>query len=180
MRDPCYSWDDPMRRPPFTGHHHGRPRWGRSQGSDAWAEFWSDWWRGPPPRPERGVVRYLILDAIRDQPRHGYEIIQAIGEKSHGAYRPSPGVVYPTLQMLEEMQLARAEARDERKAYSLTESGAAELKEGGPPLKTLVVVEFPSMAQARAWYASPEYGEALKLRRTALERRLIFVEGVSL
>jgi uncharacterized protein (DUF1330 family) len=62
----------------------------------------------------------------------------------------------------------------------LVRGGAAELKEGGPPLKTLVIVEFPSMAQAREWYASPEYAEALKLRRTALERRLIFVEGVSL
>jgi uncharacterized protein (DUF1330 family) len=61
----------------------------------------------------------------------------------------------------------------------LVRGGAAELTEGGPPLKTLVIVEFPSMAQARAWYASPEYGEALKLRRIALERRLIFVEGVS-
>ena len=56
--------------------------------------------------------------------------------------------------------------------------GAADLAEGGPPPKTLIVVEFPSMARLREWYASPEYAEALKLRRTALERRLIFVEGV--
>jgi DNA-binding PadR family transcriptional regulator len=74
-------------------------------------------------------VRYLILDAIRAQPRHGYEIIQAIVEKSHGAYRPSPGVVYPTLQMLEEMQLARAVPQEDRKAYALTEQGEAELKQ---------------------------------------------------
>lgn len=128
MRDPCYNWDDDMRQPPFSrGGPHPHRRWGRPHG-DAWAEFWSDWWRGPGPRPERGVVRYLILDAIRSQPRHGYEIIQAIGDKSHGAYRPSPGVVYPTLQMLEEMQLARTTAQEDRKAYALTESGEAELK----------------------------------------------------
>jgi uncharacterized protein (DUF1330 family) len=60
----------------------------------------------------------------------------------------------------------------------LVRGAAAELVEGGPPPKTLIVVEFPSMARARQWYASPDYAEALKLRGTALERRLLFVEGV--
>ena len=57
--------------------------------------------------------------------------------------------------------------------------GSAEAVEGGPAPKTIIVVEFPPMARLREWYASPEYAEALKLRRTALDRRLIFVEGVS-
>jgi uncharacterized protein (DUF1330 family) len=61
----------------------------------------------------------------------------------------------------------------------LVRGGAAEAAEGGPPPKTLIIVEFPSMARLREWYTSPEYAEALKLRRIALERRLIFVEGVS-
>ena len=60
----------------------------------------------------------------------------------------------------------------------IVRAGAAELIEGGPPPKTLVIVEFPSMARARAWYASPEYAAALQVRQGALERRLIFVEGV--
>lgn len=60
----------------------------------------------------------------------------------------------------------------------LVRGGAAEVVEGGPPPKTLIVVEFPSMERLREWYASPEYTEALKVRRTALDRRLIFVEGV--
>jgi uncharacterized protein (DUF1330 family) len=60
----------------------------------------------------------------------------------------------------------------------LVRGGAAELVEGGPPLKTLVIVEFASMALARAWYASVEYAEALKVRQAASERRLVFVEGV--
>jgi uncharacterized protein (DUF1330 family) len=60
----------------------------------------------------------------------------------------------------------------------LVRGGAAEVAEGGPPVKNIVVVEFPSMARLREWYASPEYAEALKVRRTALDRRLIFVEGV--
>jgi DNA-binding PadR family transcriptional regulator len=122
------DWDDGMRRPPFPPQHpFGRGRWGRG-GGDAWAELLSDWWRGPAPRAERGVVRYLILDAIRSQPRHGYEIIQAIGEKSHGAYRPSPGVVYPTLQMLEEMGHARTVEQRERKVYELTPEGRTDLE----------------------------------------------------
>jgi uncharacterized protein (DUF1330 family) len=60
----------------------------------------------------------------------------------------------------------------------LVRGGPAELVEGGPPAKNIIIVEFPSMARLREWYASPEYAEALKVRRTALERRLIFVEGV--
>jgi uncharacterized protein (DUF1330 family) len=60
----------------------------------------------------------------------------------------------------------------------LVRGGAAELAEGGPPPKTLIIVEFPSMARAREWYASSQYAEALRVRRTALDRRLIFVEGV--
>lgn len=60
----------------------------------------------------------------------------------------------------------------------LARGGTAEIVEGGPSPKTIIIVEFPSMARAREWYASPEYAEALKLRQTALERRLMFVEGV--
>ena len=62
----------------------------------------------------------------------------------------------------------------------LVRGGAANAAEGGPPPKNIIVVEFPSMERLREWYASPEYAEALKHRRTALERRLIFVEGVAL
>lgn len=61
----------------------------------------------------------------------------------------------------------------------LARGGAAEVVEGGPPPKTIIIVEFPSMARAREWYASAEYAEALKLRQTALERRLMFVEGAA-
>jgi uncharacterized protein (DUF1330 family) len=61
----------------------------------------------------------------------------------------------------------------------IVRAGAAELVEGGPALKTLVIVEFASMARAREWYASAEYAEALKVRCSALERRLVFVEGVA-
>jgi uncharacterized protein (DUF1330 family) len=61
----------------------------------------------------------------------------------------------------------------------LVRGGAANLIEGGPPPKIIIVVEFPTMERLREWYASPEYAEALKVRETALDRRLIFVEGVA-
>jgi uncharacterized protein (DUF1330 family) len=61
----------------------------------------------------------------------------------------------------------------------LVRGGASETVEGGPPTKTLIIVAFPSMARAREWYASPEYAEALKHRRSALDRRLVFVDGVA-
>ena len=61
----------------------------------------------------------------------------------------------------------------------LVRGGAASVIEGGPPPKTIIVVEFPTMERLREWYVSPEYAEALKVRQTALDRRLIFVDGVA-
>ena len=107
------------------GHGWGRggPFGGRRPGpADFFGEFF-----GPPPRAERGNVRYLVLDAIREQPRHGYEIIQSIEERSGGAYRPSPGVVYPTLQLLEELGHARVLEQESRKVYAITDEGKQDL-----------------------------------------------------
>jgi uncharacterized protein (DUF1330 family) len=64
-------------------------------------------------------------------------------------------------------------------ARYLVRGGAASAAEGGPPPKNIIVIEFPSMERLREWYASPEYAEALKFRWDALDRRLIFVEGVA-
>jgi DNA-binding PadR family transcriptional regulator len=105
----------------------GRGGWGRH--GDPWPEAWNEWMRGPAPRAERGTVRWLVLDAIADRARHGYEVIQVIAERSGGAYKPSPGVVYPTLQMLEEMGHVRSTTRDERKVYEITADGKRELAE---------------------------------------------------
>jgi DNA-binding PadR family transcriptional regulator len=91
--------------------------------------MFSDWWREPAPRCERGLVRWLVLDAISVQPRHGYEIIQAVADKTGGAYKPSPGVVYPTLQMLEDVGHARALVQGDRKTYEITADGKRELRE---------------------------------------------------
>ena len=82
-----------------------------------------------PPRADRGAVRYLVLDAVNETPRHGYEIMAAIEAKSHGAYRPSPGVVYPTLQLLEELGHVRVAVKDDKKVYTITAAGTRELEE---------------------------------------------------
>jgi len=78
---------------------------------------------------QKGDLKYVILDLIRDKPRHGYEIIRELEEMSHGLYTPSPGAVYPTLQMLEEMGYATAVERDGRKVYTITEGGVSFLEE---------------------------------------------------
>jgi len=78
---------------------------------------------------QKGDLKYVILDLIRDKPRHGYEIIRELEEMSHGLYTPSPGAIYPTLQMLEEMGYATAVERDGRKVYTITEEGINFLEE---------------------------------------------------
>jgi DNA-binding PadR family transcriptional regulator len=71
----------------------------------------------------KGDLKYVILDLVKDEPRHGYDIIREIEAMSYGFYKPSPGVVYPTLQMLEEMGYARSNEQDGKKVYSITEEG---------------------------------------------------------
>lgn len=82
---------------------------------------------GPGGRVRRGAARFVVLDALKDGPKHGYEIIRAIAERSGRRYAPSPGLIYPTLQMLEDLGLVRAEADGERRVYRLTEAGETEL-----------------------------------------------------
>jgi len=77
----------------------------------------------------KGDIKYVILDLIKDKPRYGYEIIRALEERSHGFYTPSPGVVYPTLQMLEEMGYVNAAERDGKKVYTITGEGLQFLDE---------------------------------------------------
>jgi DNA-binding PadR family transcriptional regulator len=78
------------------------------------------------PRARRGDVRAAALALLAEEPMNGYQIIQAIGERSDGVWRPSPGSVYPALQQLEDEGLVRAEAGEGgRRAYRLTDEGRA-------------------------------------------------------
>jgi DNA-binding PadR family transcriptional regulator len=60
---------------------------------------------------------------LKDKPRHGYDIIRELEEQSYGFYKPSPGVIYPTLQMLQEMGYASSTEQEGKKVYSITEEG---------------------------------------------------------
>lgn len=79
---------------------------------------------------EGGELRLVLLRLIADQPRHGYDLIRAIEELTHGSYGPSPGVIYPTLTMLQDMGLIReTEAEGSRKVFAVTPEGEAHLAE---------------------------------------------------
>ncbi len=88
-------------------------------------------WLGEPrhmrgPRVKRGDVRAAALALLAEEPRNGYQIIQEIGERSGGVWRPSPGSVYPALQQLEDEGLIRAETPEGgRRRYALTTDGTA-------------------------------------------------------
>jgi len=63
------------------------------------------------------------LDLLKDKPRHGYDIIRELEEQSYGFYKPSPGVIYPTLQMLQEMGYVSSTEQEGKRVYSITEEG---------------------------------------------------------
>jgi DNA-binding PadR family transcriptional regulator len=72
---------------------------------------------------QKGDLKYVLLDLIKEKPRHGYEIMRALEDQSRGMYAPSAGVIYPTLQMLEEMGYVVSDQLDGKKVYSITEEG---------------------------------------------------------
>lgn len=72
---------------------------------------------------QRGDFKYIILQHLKDKPGYGYEIIRALEERFHSFYVPSPGSVYPTLQMLEEMGYITGAERDGKKVYTITGEG---------------------------------------------------------
>ncbi|WP_134654184.1 PadR family transcriptional regulator [Streptomyces sp. H23] len=103
---------------PFgPGFGHGGPWGGRGRG-------------GPRGRARRGDVRASILALLKDRPMHGYEMIQEIVERSGGAWKPSPGSVYPTLQLLEDEGLIASESEGGKKLFALTEAGRTAAEEG--------------------------------------------------
>ena len=83
-------------------------------------------------RVGKGEVRAAVLTLLAEKPRHGYEIIREIEERSGGSWKPSAGSVYPTLQLLADEGLISAEESNGRKIYSLTEAGRAVAVEESP------------------------------------------------
>jgi DNA-binding PadR family transcriptional regulator len=114
------------------------------------------WWPGPPPpgpgrgtKASRGDVRAAILALLREGPLNGYQIMSEIAERSGGAWRPSPGAVYPALSQLADEGLVSAEESGGKRTFSLTDAGRA------------FVAENPEMARG-AW-ESTEQQEAWQI-----------------
>jgi DNA-binding PadR family transcriptional regulator len=78
---------------------------------------------------ERGGLKFFILGALKEKPRHGYDIIREMEDRSGGFYSPSPGAIYPTLQALEDQDLVASVTEDGKKVYTITEAGLAYLEE---------------------------------------------------
>src|SRR5690242_11986438 len=93
-------------------------------------------WGGP--RMRRGQIRTALLAVLAVGPGHGYDVMQKLEDKTGGAWRPSPGSVYPTLQLLEDEGLVRSTERDGKRVFEITDAGRAEANErlaeaGGAP-----------------------------------------------
>jgi DNA-binding PadR family transcriptional regulator len=120
---------------------------------------------------EQGDLRFVILKLIADEPRHGYDIIKAIEETFGGTYSPSPGVVYPTLTLLEDQGFATVAAEGAKKLYSVTPEGTAFLDAN----KAIVDALFTRMDEARRNFGgglAPEIRRAMQNFRTAFELRV--------
>ena len=84
-------------------------------------------------RMRRGNVRAAILLLLEEEPRNGYQVMQEIEQRSEGAWRPSPGSVYPQLQMLEDEGLVRSSDVEGSRTYTLTDAGRAEADQAAVP-----------------------------------------------
>ena len=160
-------------RPHRFGHkHHAGPgRFGR--------HGYGRGWGGEPGEGGRrrrvfdsGELRLVLLKLIADQPRHGYELIRAIEELSGGSYVPSPGVVYPTLTLLQDMgQIEEAASDGSRKAFAATADGTAELAAKKDEVEALLA-RLAQLAGVRGRTDAAPIRRAMANLRTVLMYRL--------
>src|SRR6185436_1609117 len=109
-------------------HQHRDPRVGREARYSRRAEFGRGrgYGRGRGGRARRGVVRAAVLALLAERPMHGYEMIKEIEARTQGAWTPSAGSIYPTLQMLEDEGLIRGEESEGKRRFALTDTGRQE------------------------------------------------------
>jgi DNA-binding PadR family transcriptional regulator len=149
-------------------HRHWRGFGGRGEG------FEHGFGPGFGPARERffdtGHLRLVILQLIAEKPSYGYEIIKAIEERLSGGYAPSPGVVYPTLTLLEEEGFAASSTEGNKKLFTATDAGREYLKANNATVKVI----FGRMEQARKVFGrgrSPQIMRALMNLKFALKMR---------
>ena len=122
---------------------------------------------------EGGELRLVLLKLIADEPRHGYELIKAIEEMTGGEYAPSPGIVYPTLTMLEDMgHIAEKKSKDSKKVYEATDEGRAHLEENSDEVDDLIE-RLEGHGRHRRRGQRPEIGRAMGNLMTALRNRIV-------
>ncbi len=141
--DSAFLWGYPCRpdwpsvfasrgRPFSGGGHRGGPR------------------RRGRQRIQRGDIKYLLLALLAEHPQHGYQLIKELENRWGGLYRPSPGSVYPTLQLLEEGGYLSSEPVEGKKVYSITESGRELLAENQEALQAMdMPEEAPQIMELR-------------------------------
>jgi DNA-binding PadR family transcriptional regulator len=121
---------------------------------------------------ESGELRLVLLKLIADEPRHGYDLIRAIEEMTGGEYAPSPGVVYPTLTLLEDMGLIEeAPGKGPRKPYQATDDGRKELEDRAEEIDGLFE-RLEELKPREENMAGPAIGRAVKNLMTALSHRV--------
>jgi DNA-binding PadR family transcriptional regulator len=177
----------------MTQRHHGCGPRGRVEfnlpealfamrGGRSWGPFHFDfgdgaegWGRGRRGRRrmfESGELRLVLLKLIADEPRHGYDLIRAVEELTGGEYAPSPGVIYPTLTLLQDMGLIEeAPGEGPRKAFQVTQEGRDHLAEREEEVEALFE-RLRDLAPRESSGAGPAIGRAVKNLMTALRHRV--------
>ena len=122
---------------------------------------------------DSGELRLVLLKLISDQPRHGYDLIRAIEEMTGGAYAPSPGVVYPTLTMLEDMgHIDEQKSEGARKAFAITAEGAAHLESNKTEVDA-ILARLARLAAEREKFDGVTVRRAMLNLRMAIRGRLM-------
>jgi len=112
---------------------------------------------------EKGVLRFVVLELVSKKPAHGYEIIRALEERSHGFYSPSPGSIYPTLQLLQDQGYVTSTESEGKKTYAITEAGKAYLAEHADIIEGLH--QFAETPHGHEWLRREFRDIAQELRR---------------
>ena len=119
-----------------------------------------------------GELRLVLLKLIADEPRHGYDLIRAIEEMTGGAYAPSPGIVYPTLTLLDEMnQIAEQQSEGAKKRFAATDEGRAQLAENAEQVDALIA-RLTELGAHRQRSDRAPIRRAMRNLRTVLQNRL--------
>lgn len=130
---------------------------------------------------EPGDMKYVILKLLRDKPMHGYEVMKALEERTHGCYKPSPGTVYPTLQWLEDEGLVVGKEVEGKKVYEISDAGREFLEQNKSAVEeifdrveetidSLLSDPIPEVTRLVGRLVSQTYRSAWRLREDAEKR----------